>query len=106
MDPVLRVDADALRRLATMLSDDADQLEQLDPVRPLETAVAALPGAKTGAAAAAASEPVRRCYRRMADQVRAMSAAAIANADSYTATDEAFRRQFAQYRMGLPCDPR
>lgn len=106
MDTTLRVDADALRRLATTLSDDADQLHQLNPARPFETVAAALPVSKTGTATAAACDPVQRCYRRIADQVRAMSASAIANADSYSDTDEAFRRQFAQYRLGVPCDPR
>ncbi|WP_187776271.1 type VII secretion target [Antrihabitans cavernicola] len=97
----LEVDTAALRGLATALNDDADQVAQLDPARPIAAAALEMPSSQVGAAVGAAADPVAKSYRRMADQIRSMSAAAQTNATSYDATEEAFRRQFMLYRLGL-----
>lgn len=101
MGDELAADTAALRRLAAELDDDADQVAQFDPVRPCLDAAAAMPASDVGGAVGAAGDPVARSYRRMADQIRAMSSAARVNADDYDAAEEAFRRQFMLYRLGL-----
>jgi hypothetical protein len=96
MEPVLEVDPDTVRALATNLRSCADSVEALVLPAPI-----AMPNSVVAVASAQARDAIVDAYRDMAARIRRMASAAAANAADYDATEQVFRDELQRYQAGL-----
>lgn len=98
--PALRADTDRLRSLASELSYRANNINNIDPVVPVQGAGAAMPGSKFAAAIERLGDPNGRAFKAMGGTITLMQHAAWDTSLDYETQEQTFTAQLRDYGNG------